>query len=160
MFVLNAYFCRELRFVAILRFKLRFLLRNTQVDSDFTQNFWGKNWRLKSLVRTTFGGVFTALIIILACAFLSPYLAFIPTAALSAVIVYSMFFTINYSMPKDLWKAKSKHQYPVNITTNITCRIGLVSLYCDVPPGSLLERGDGLDSRVCAPPSSPALSTI
>ena len=29
MFVLNAYFCRELRFVVILRSKLRFLLRNT-----------------------------------------------------------------------------------------------------------------------------------
>ena len=50
MFVLNAYFCRELKFVAILRSKLRFLLRNTGVDSDFTQNFWGKIWWLKSLV--------------------------------------------------------------------------------------------------------------
>ena len=50
MFVLNAYFCRELRFVAILRSKLRFLLRNTGVDSDFTQNFWGKNWRLGALM--------------------------------------------------------------------------------------------------------------
>ena len=29
----------KLRFVAILRSKLRFLLRNTGVDSDFTQNF-------------------------------------------------------------------------------------------------------------------------
>ena len=37
--VLNAYFCRESRFVAILRSKLRFLLRYTGVDSDFTQNF-------------------------------------------------------------------------------------------------------------------------
>ena len=111
-------------------------------------------------VRTTFGGVFTALIIILACAFLSPYLAFIPTAALSAVIVFSMFFTINYSMPKDLWIAKSKHQHPVNITTNITCRIGLVSLHCDLPPGSLLERGDGFDRRMCAPSSSAALPTV
>ena len=53
MFVLNAYFCRESRFVAILRSKLRFLLRNTGVDSDFTQNFWGKIWRLKSLVQST-----------------------------------------------------------------------------------------------------------
>ena len=53
MFVLNAYFCRELRFVAILRSKLRFLLRNTGVDSDFTQNFWGKNWRLKALLYST-----------------------------------------------------------------------------------------------------------
>ena len=53
MFVLNAYFCRELRFVAILRSRLRFLLRNTGVDSDFTQNFWGKNWRLKALLYST-----------------------------------------------------------------------------------------------------------
>ena len=35
MFVLSAYFCRELRFVVILRSKLRFLLRNTGVDSEF-----------------------------------------------------------------------------------------------------------------------------
>ena len=40
---------RRLRFVAILRSKLRFLLRNTAVDADFTQNFRGKNWRLKAL---------------------------------------------------------------------------------------------------------------
>ena len=38
MFVLNAYFCRELRLVAILRSKLRLLLRNSEVDSDFTQS--------------------------------------------------------------------------------------------------------------------------
>ena len=41
----------KLRFVAILRSKLRFLLRNTGVDSDFTQNFWVKNWRLKALIQ-------------------------------------------------------------------------------------------------------------
>ena len=35
MFVLNGYFCRELKFIAILRFKLRFLLRNTGADSEF-----------------------------------------------------------------------------------------------------------------------------
>ena len=39
LIVLNAYFCRELRFVAILRSKLRYLLRNTELDSDFIQNF-------------------------------------------------------------------------------------------------------------------------
>ena len=32
MFVLKAYFCRELRFDAILRSKLRFLLRYSEVD--------------------------------------------------------------------------------------------------------------------------------
>ena len=39
MFVFNVYICCELRFVVILRFKLRFLLTNTGIDSDFTQNF-------------------------------------------------------------------------------------------------------------------------
>ena len=46
MFVLNAFFCHELKFVAILRSKLGVLLRNTGVDSDFTHNFWGKVCRL------------------------------------------------------------------------------------------------------------------
>ena len=32
-----------------VRYKLRFLLRNTGVDSDFTQNFWGKIWRVGPL---------------------------------------------------------------------------------------------------------------
>ena len=49
MFVLYSYICCESIFVAILCSKLRFLLRNTGVDSDFTQNFWGKNWRLGAL---------------------------------------------------------------------------------------------------------------
>ena len=38
MFVLNAYFYHESEFVVILRSKLRFLLRNTGVDSDFRKN--------------------------------------------------------------------------------------------------------------------------
>ena len=49
MFVPNGYFCRESKFVVILRPKLRFLLRKMRVDSDFTQNFWVKNWQLGSL---------------------------------------------------------------------------------------------------------------
>ena len=57
-------------------------------------------------VRTPFGGVFTGIIIILACAFLSPYLAFIPTSALSAVIIFAMFYTIDYNIGRALWKAK------------------------------------------------------
>ena len=42
MFVLRAYFCRELRFVTILRSKLRFLFRNTGVDSRFYSEFLRK----------------------------------------------------------------------------------------------------------------------
>ena len=50
MFILNAYFCRELKFVATLRSKLRFLLRNTGVDSDVTQKGWLPIAKLKPLV--------------------------------------------------------------------------------------------------------------
>lgn len=60
-------------------------------------------------VRTPFGGVITGVILILTCAFLSPHLAFIPTASLSAVIIFSMFFTIDYSMPRMLWRSNSKN---------------------------------------------------
>ena len=52
----NAYFQCESKFVAILhsivailRYKLRFLLKKRRVDSDFTQNFWVKIWRVGSL---------------------------------------------------------------------------------------------------------------
>ena len=41
-FGLSAYFCRELKFIAILLSKLKYLLRIKGVDSDFTQNFWEK----------------------------------------------------------------------------------------------------------------------
>ena len=42
MFVLNAFSCRELKFVAILRAKLRFLLRNIGVDRFYSE-FLRKN---------------------------------------------------------------------------------------------------------------------
>ena len=39
--------CRK--FTQLVWLRLRILLRKTGVDSDFTQNFWVKNWRLKAL---------------------------------------------------------------------------------------------------------------
>ena len=48
------HFLENSMFVRILRSKLRFLLRNTGVDSDLTQNFWGKKWRLKALKNASF----------------------------------------------------------------------------------------------------------
>ena len=56
MFVLNAYFCRELRFVAILRSKLRFLLRNTGVDSDFYSEIQGLTQILLRISEEKIGG--------------------------------------------------------------------------------------------------------
>ena len=67
-------------------------------------------------VRTPFGGVITGIIIILTCAFLSPFLAFIPTSALSAVIIFAMFFTIDYSLPVKLWRGKKVDLIPYSLT--------------------------------------------
>ena len=55
-------------------------------------------------VRTPFGGIITGTIIILTISFLCPFMAYIPTSALSAVIVNSMIFTIELSTPVKLWK--------------------------------------------------------
>jgi len=67
-------------------------------------------------VKTPFGGVITGLIIILACAVLSPALAFIPTSVLSAVIIFGMFFTIAYMVPYNLAKNKSIDLVPYTVT--------------------------------------------
>ena len=58
--------------------------------------------------RTTFNGIITGLIIILACAVLTPHFAYIPTASLAAVIISSMIFTIEVEILLPLWRAKSK----------------------------------------------------
>jgi len=106
-------------------------------------------------VRTPFGGVFTGIIIILACAFLSPYLAFIPTSALSAVIIFAMFYTIDYNIGRALWKAKKVDLIPytltfllglfVNVETGliIGClvHVGLL-LYSSSSPALLVEHHD------------------
>ena len=62
-------------------------------------------------VRTPFGGIITGSIIILTIAFLCPFMAYIPTAALSAVIVNSMIFTIEVSTPIKLWKERKVVSY-------------------------------------------------
>ena len=60
-------------------------------------------------VRTPFGGCVTGLIIIAACAFLTPHFAYIPTSALSAVIISAMIFTIEVEILLPLWKSKSNY---------------------------------------------------
>jgi len=86
-------------------------------------------------VRTTMGGVVTGLIIIFAAAILSPYLAFIPTGSLSAVIMFAMFYTIDYELPKKLWASSKLDLLPysatffiglfANIQTGLICGIVL-----------------------------------
>ena len=60
--------------------------------------------------RTTFNGIVTGLIILVACAVLTPHFAYIPTASLAAVIISSMIFTIEVEILLPLWRAKSNYQ--------------------------------------------------
>ena len=66
-------------------------------------------------VRTPFGGIITGSIIILTIAFLCPFMAYIPTSALSAVIVNSMIFTIELSTPVKLWKGNKSDLVPYTL---------------------------------------------
>ena len=87
-------------------------------------------------VRTPLGGVITGIIIILTCAFLSPFLAFIPTSALSAVIIFAMFFTIEYSLPLRLWRGRRADLLPYSLTFVLGL---LVSVEIGLIAGSLLH---------------------
>ena len=82
-------------------------------------------------VKTPVAGVITSTIILLTCAFLSPYLAYIPTSSLSAVIIFAMFFTIEYSMPLKLWRGNRLDLVPYSVTFLIgllvSVEMGLIS---------------------------------
>ena len=59
-------------------------------------------------VRTTFGGIFTGSLVILALAVLMPYCAYIPKASLAAVIITAVIFSVEYEVVRPMWKSKSK----------------------------------------------------
>ena len=59
-------------------------------------------------VRTTFGGLYTGGLVILALAVMMPFCAYIPKATLSAVIITAVIFIVEYHVVKPMWKSKSK----------------------------------------------------
>lgn len=67
-------------------------------------------------VRSPFGGVITGLILYLACALLTPHLAYIPIASLSAVIVTAIFFVIDFNIGITLWRSKKADLVPYLLT--------------------------------------------
>ncbi len=58
--------------------------------------------------RTPFGGIVTGSIVLMACAFLTQHFAYIPTAALSAVIISAMIFTVDWDIWVPMWKSQSE----------------------------------------------------
>ena len=51
-----------------------------------------------------------------ACAFLTPHFAYIPTAALSAVIICAMIFTIEVEVLLPIWRSKKIDMIPFTLT--------------------------------------------
>lgn len=59
-------------------------------------------------VQTSFGGVITGIMVLLALGFLTPYFAYIPKASLGAVIVCAVIFMIEYEVVKPMWRSSKK----------------------------------------------------
>ena len=57
-------------------------------------------------VKTSFGGVYTGLVVILCLAFLMPYCAFIPKATLAAVIMTAVIFSVEHHVIRPMWSSK------------------------------------------------------
>ena len=80
-----------------------------------TASFGRSAIQAASGVKSPFAGCVTALIILCACAFLTPHFAYIPTSALSAVIICAMIFTIEVEILLPIWKSKSKFRFIISL---------------------------------------------
>lgn len=59
-------------------------------------------------VKTTLGGVYTGLLVLISLQFLTPYLYYIPKASLAAVIIAAVIFMVELHVVKPMWRTKSK----------------------------------------------------
>lgn len=58
-------------------------------------------------VKTTFGGIYTGLIVLISLHYLTPYFRFIPKASLAAVIIAAVIFMVELHVIKPMWRTKS-----------------------------------------------------
>ncbi|KAL1495007.1 hypothetical protein ABEB36_010498 [Hypothenemus hampei] len=67
-------------------------------------------------VKTTFGGVYTSLVVILSLSFLTPWFYYIPKAALAAVIIVAVALMIELHVFGPIWKTKKVDLIPAAAT--------------------------------------------
>lgn len=65
-------------------------------------------------VKTTFGGVYTGIVVILALYLFTPYFSYIPKASLAAVIIAAVVFMVELQVIKPIWRTKSKWESSKN----------------------------------------------
>ncbi|XP_073974525.1 sodium-independent sulfate anion transporter [Rhodnius prolixus] len=85
-------------------------------------------------VKTTLGGIYTGVLLLLALDQLTPYFYFIPNASLAAVIISAVIFMIEYEVMEPMWKASRRDMIPM-FATFATClfvgvEIGIVVGVC------------------------------
>lgn len=77
-------------------------------------------------VRTTLGGIYTGLLVLISLLFLTPYLQYIPKAALAAVIIAAVVFMVEFHVIKPMWRTKStRASSEVSFLTfvNVSCDV-------------------------------------
>ncbi|KAI4501430.1 hypothetical protein M0802_003307 [Mischocyttarus mexicanus] len=67
-------------------------------------------------VRTTLGGIYTGLLVLVSLQFLTPYLRYIPKAALAAVIIAAVIFMVEFHVIKPMWRTKKIDLVPAIVT--------------------------------------------
>ncbi|KAL6261738.1 hypothetical protein P5V15_006829 [Pogonomyrmex californicus] len=71
-------------------------------------------------VKTTLGGVYTGLLVLISLQFLTPYLYYIPKATLAAVIIAAVVFMVEFQVVKPMWRSKKIDLIPA-VTTFLCC---------------------------------------
>lgn len=67
-------------------------------------------------VRTTFGGIYTAIIVMFSLKFLTPCFSYIPKASLAGIIIAAVIFMVEIQVVKPMWKTKKTDLIPATAT--------------------------------------------
>ncbi|XP_034940502.1 sodium-independent sulfate anion transporter-like isoform X2 [Chelonus insularis] len=76
-------------------------------------------------VKTTLGGVYTGILVILSLQFLTPYLYYIPKTVLAAVIIAAVIFMVEFHVVKPMWRTKKIDLIPATVTFICCLFVGL-----------------------------------
>lgn len=77
-------------------------------------------------VKTTMGGIYTGIVVILSLKLFTPYFSYIPKASLAAVIIAAVVFMVELQVVKPMWRTKSEYRFysktvhSIVITSNVT----------------------------------------
>nr|XP_018913369.1 PREDICTED: sodium-independent sulfate anion transporter-like [Bemisia tabaci] len=71
-------------------------------------------------VKTTFGGIYTGLIVIVSLQYFTPYFIYIPKASLAAVIIAAVVFMVEFHVITPIWRTKKIDLIPA-FATFLSC---------------------------------------